>query len=77
MKILIEYIAKNISKNPKDIEIEEAKEENSIRYLIKAPKEDIGGLIGKQGKIINAIRELTRVKAVKQNKYFEVAVAEK
>src|SRR3989339_835807 len=39
MKILIEYIAKNISKNPKDIEIEEAKEENSIRYLIKRAKE--------------------------------------
>lgn len=77
MKKLIEYIVKNISKKPKEIEIEENEEGGSTKYFIKAPQEEVGGLIGKQGKIIKAIRELIRVKAIKQSKYFEIEVAEK
>jgi len=44
---------------------------------VNANKEDIGTIIGKQGRVIKAIKELVKVKAIKQNKYFEIQVSEK
>ena len=47
MKILIEYIAKNISKNPKDIEIEEAKEEITSQLLQQKVSQKFSEWFGK------------------------------
>jgi len=77
MKTILENIIKNIVKNPKDVTVEEDNADNVSKLKVTANKEDIGTIIGKQGKVIKAIKELVKVKAIKQNKYFEIQVLEK
>uniref|UniRef100_A0A7C5UVX6 KH domain-containing protein n=1 Tax=candidate division CPR3 bacterium TaxID=2268181 RepID=A0A7C5UVX6_UNCC3 len=52
MKELLEYIVKGIVTNPHKVKIEEV--EDGIK--IKVDKEDKGKIIGKNGRVINAIR---------------------
>jgi len=76
VKAALEFIIRNIVKDPSGIEIAE-EGSGSTKFIIKAEGSDIGTIIGKQGKIIKAIREVLRIKAIKQNKYFELEVKEK
>lgn len=66
MKELVEYIAKSLVNNPDDVEVtEETDAENGIVLKLKVADEDKGRIIGKQGRIAQAIRTLIRVKAAK------------
>jgi len=77
MKTTLEKIIKNIVKNPSDVKITQKDSNNITKLIVNANKEDIGTIIGKQGRVIKAIKELVKVKAIKQNKYFEIQVSEK
>jgi predicted RNA-binding protein YlqC (UPF0109 family) len=66
MKELVEYIAKSLVNVPDAVEItEETDPENGIVLKLKVADEDKGRIIGKQGRIAQAIRTLIRVKAAK------------
>jgi predicted RNA-binding protein YlqC (UPF0109 family) len=66
MKELVEYIAKSLVNAPEAVEItEETDPENGIVLKLKVADEDKGRIIGKQGRIAQAIRTLIRVKAAK------------
>jgi len=66
MKDLVEYIAKSLVNDPDAVEVtEEQDEENGIVLKLKVAEEDKGRVIGKQGRIAQAIRTLIRVKAAK------------
>jgi len=66
MKELVEYIAKSLVNTPDDVEVtEEQDEEGGIVLKLKVADEDKGRVIGKQGRIAQAIRTLIRVKAAK------------
>lgn len=58
IKNLLEYILKGIIKENEDIVVEEKVENNFTILEISAPTEKIGQIIGKQGKIIKAIRTI-------------------
>jgi len=68
MKKLIEFIVSNIVDNPQKIKIEEEKEGSIIRINLNVAEEDMGKVIGKNGKIIKAIRNLAKIKAIKKGK---------
>lgn len=75
MKDLISYIVSLIIDHPKDLVIEErAMGESSIQYIIKSNPEDTGKIIGKEGKIIQAIRNVCKVLAVKTGKQVRIEV---
>ena len=65
MKELVEYIAKSIVDAPDDVKVEEETEEDSIILKLQVADEDKGRVIGKQGRIAEAMRALLRVKAAK------------
>ncbi len=65
MKELVEYIAKSIVDAPDDVKVEEETDENGITLKLQVADEDKGRVIGKQGRIAEAIRALLRVKAAK------------
>lgn len=68
MKKLLEFIISKIIDDDKDISVEEIKHENNaVSYTITSPKEKIGFLVGKNGRIIQAIRTVMKISAVKQN----------
>jgi len=78
MKNILNFIIGKIAENPKEIEIEEIQNENGILFLnIIAPQEQIGMLIGKSGRIIQAIRNTMKIVAVKNNLRINVGIREK
>jgi len=66
MKELIEYIARSIVNSPDDVEVTEETNDEGIMLKLQVADEDKGRVIGKQGRIVQAMRTLLRVKAAKQ-----------
>lgn len=58
MKEFIEYIVKNLVDNPDQVKINEVGGSHTIIIELSVEKSDIGKIIGKKGKTINAIRTL-------------------
>ncbi len=67
MKELIEYIAKSIVNSPDDVVVTEEENEQGITLKLQVADDDKGRVIGKQGRIAEAMRTLIRVKAAKQD----------
>lgn len=80
MKELLEYIVKNIVNNPDAVVVTESNNSDdssnyeSTIYYIKVDEPDIGILIGKGGKTIKSIRNIAKVKAIKEGKFIDVRV---
>ena len=65
MKDLVEYIAKSIVNAPDDVVVTEEEDEQGIILKVQVADDDKGRVIGKQGRIAEAMRTLVRVKAAK------------
>jgi predicted RNA-binding protein YlqC (UPF0109 family) len=65
MKELVEYIAKSIVNAPDDVQVTQEEDEQGIILKLQVADEDKGRVIGKQGRIAEAMRTLIRVKAAK------------
>ena len=66
MRNLIEYIAKSLVDAPDDVVVtEEVSEEEGTTLKLQVADDDKGRIIGKQGRIAQAMRTLIRVKAAK------------
>ena len=65
MKELVEFIAKSIVNAPDDVVVTEEESEEGITLKLQVADDDKGRVIGKQGRIAEAIRSLIRVKAAK------------
>ncbi len=65
MKELVEYIAKSIVNSPDAVVVTQEESEQGIILKLQVADEDKGRVIGKQGRIAEAIRTLIRVKAAK------------
>jgi predicted RNA-binding protein YlqC (UPF0109 family) len=68
MKELVEYIAKSLVDNPAAVEVTEIEGGTSVILELKVAQEDMGRVIGRSGRVANAIRTLLRVLAAKQGK---------
>ncbi|ACZ61660.1 KH domain-containing protein [Dehalococcoides mccartyi] len=68
MKEPVEYIAKSLADEPNDVVVTEEPEEEGIKLTLKVADVDKGRIIGKQGRIAQAMRTLIRVKAAKAGK---------
>ena len=67
MKELIEFIAKAIVNSPDQVVVTEETSNEMITLKLHVADEDKGRVIGKQGRIVQAMRTLIRVKAAKAN----------
>ena len=65
MKELVEYIARSIVNAPDDVIVTEEENEQGITLKLQVADDDKGRVIGKQGRIAEAMRTLVRVKAAK------------
>ena len=74
MKELIEIIAKSLVDNPDKVQVNEITGEQSIILELKVAPEDMGKVIGKQGRIAKAIRTVVKAAAVKENKRVSVEI---
>lgn len=66
MKNLIEYILIHLVQYPEDVQIEEVQDERGFLYIIHVNPEDVGRVIGKGGAVIQAIRAIGKIRAIKE-----------
>jgi predicted RNA-binding protein YlqC (UPF0109 family) len=66
MKELVEYIVKSIVTDPDKVSITTEDSEEGLLVKLEVAPEDKGRVIGKQGRVAEAIRTLLRVKAAKE-----------
>ena len=74
MKELLEIIAKNLVDNPEQVSVSEIKGERSIVLELKVAPDDMGKVIGKQGRIAKAIRTVVKAAAVHDDKKIVVEI---
>jgi predicted RNA-binding protein YlqC (UPF0109 family) len=76
MKALIEYIAKSLVEHPDQVGVHEIQTGNRVRLELSVSKDDMGRVIGKNGRVANSIRTLLRVAAERDGKQATLDVME-
>jgi uncharacterized protein len=66
MKELVEYIARAIVSTPNDVKVTEETDSGGVVIKLEVNTEDKGRVIGKQGRVAEAMRTLLRVVATKE-----------
>jgi len=74
MKDLVEVIAKSLVDSPDQVVVNEVQGTNTIIIELKVASDDMGKVIGKQGKIAKAIRTVVKAAAIKENKRVVVEI---
>jgi predicted RNA-binding protein YlqC (UPF0109 family) len=68
LKELVEFMAKALVNNPDAVVVREIEGASATIYELNVAQEDMGRVIGKQGRVANAMRTLLRVAAVREGK---------
>jgi predicted RNA-binding protein YlqC (UPF0109 family) len=68
MKDLIEFIVRSLVDDPTQVHIVQRGGGQSVHFELGVAKEDMGRVIGKSGRVANAIRTLLRVAAAREGK---------
>jgi predicted RNA-binding protein YlqC (UPF0109 family) len=65
MTELLEFLVKSLVEDPDAVEIEEVEEDGDLVYEISVADGDLGRVIGKGGRVANAIRTIAKAAAVR------------
>lgn len=76
MKELVDYMVKSLVDNPEHVQISELEGEQSVVYEVRVAPEDMGKIIGKQGRIAKAMRTIVKAAGVKSGKKAMVEILE-
>jgi uncharacterized protein len=68
MKELVEYIAKSLVDDPSQVDVTEIARSNLVILRLQVAQEDKGRVIGRHGRVANAMRNLLRVMAAREGK---------
>ncbi|UYJ39768.1 MAG: KH domain-containing protein [Lachnospiraceae bacterium] len=68
MKELVEVLAKSLVDYPEQVTVTESEQDNEILLVLKVASDDMGKVIGKQGRIAKAIRAMVKAAASRTDK---------
>jgi hypothetical protein len=74
MRDLVEYIVKALVDKPDQVNVKETVGETVTILEVRTAPEDVGKVIGREGRIANSIRAITKAAAAKQNKKVTVEI---
>ena len=74
MKDLVEGIAKSLVDNPEEVHVNEVQGEQDLILELRVAPEDMGKVIGKQGKVAKAIRTVVKAAALNENQKVVVEI---
>ena len=77
MKNLLEFIIKSLVDKPDEVKVDLSEKDGEIILTFSVNKEDMGKVIGKDGKIIKPIRTIIRARSIKEGKRVEINLEEK
>jgi uncharacterized protein len=64
----LEYLTRALVEDPEAVEVEEFEENGDLVYEISVADDDLGRVIGKSGRVANALRSVAKAAAVKQER---------
>ena len=76
MKDLVLYLAKSLVNHPDDVEVKEIQGETAAILELRVAKEDLGRIIGKQGRTAKSIRTLLNAAASRTNRKVVLEIVE-
>jgi predicted RNA-binding protein YlqC (UPF0109 family) len=76
MKELVTYLAKALVNNPDEVEVSEIQGETAAILELRVAKEDLGRIIGKQGRTAKSIRTLINAAASRTNRKVVLEIVE-
>lgn len=76
MKDLIEFIARSLVDDPTQVNVAQTRRGQAINLRLHVAKEDMGRVIGKNGRVANAMRILLNVSAAREGKQASLDVAD-
>ncbi len=68
MQELLELLVKTLVKNENEVEVSKEEDEKAITFFVKVASEDIGRVIGKNGKMASSIRTIIKSIGAKERK---------
>ena len=74
MKDLVEVIAKSLVDNPQEVHVNEIQGEQDLVLELRVAPEDMGKVIGKQGRVAKAIRTVVKAAALNEDKKVAVEI---
>jgi hypothetical protein len=76
MKDLIEYIARLLVESPDQVRVEETRRDDTTVFQLRVAKEDLGKVIGKNGRTARSIRSLLGVLSAKEGRKAVLEIVE-
>jgi predicted RNA-binding protein YlqC (UPF0109 family) len=77
MKELIEYIAASLADHPEEVKVREHERQGVVSLDLSVAPDDMGRMIGRQGRVANALRLLVKVAAARQGKQAILEIVDK
>jgi len=74
VKEFLEYVARSLVDKPDAVQVEVEEEEDEISLVLTVDQEDMGRVIGRDGRIANAIRSLLRVMGTRDGRHVELEI---
>lgn len=74
MKELVELLTKSLVDNPENVEVKETAGDSIAIFEVTVAQDDVGKIIGKEGRIANAIRAIVKAAAAKQGKRVTIEI---
>jgi predicted RNA-binding protein YlqC (UPF0109 family) len=74
MKELVEYVARGLVEHPDQVRVSEVRQPSLTIYELEVAPDDMGKVIGRQGRTINALRALVKAAAVRHGVRVNVEV---
>jgi len=74
LKQMIEYLVKELVDDPDQVNISEVPGDESTTYEVRVAPDDLGKVIGKQGRIANALRTVAKAAAMKHKRKVYVEI---
>jgi len=68
VKELVELLVRALVDNPEEVEVSEVEGERSVVLEVRVAPEDVGKVIGKQGRIVQALRTVVKAAAAREGK---------
>lgn len=76
MADLLEYLAKRLVSNPDDVRVETAEEDGALVLRLHVAADDMGQVIGRQGRIARALRTIVRAGGAHEGRRVMLEIAE-
>lgn len=73
---LVKYVAESLVDNPSEVKVKQVEGEKTIVLELSVAREDMGKVIGKQGRIAKAIRSVVKAASSKSRKKYVVEIVE-